>query len=58
MDLTSLLGVCELETVAEEVAEEVWNLLLTYCPCLRPGGRAASEVLDLLGIAQFLETEI
>jgi hypothetical protein len=32
-----------LETVAEEVAEEVWKLLLTHCPCLRPGGRAASE---------------
>ena len=33
-----------LETVAEEVAEEVWKLLLTHCPCLRPGGRAASVV--------------
>ena len=32
-----------LETVAEEVAEEVWKLLLTHCPCLRPGGGAASE---------------
>jgi hypothetical protein len=27
-----------LETVAEEVAGEVWKLLLTHCPCLRPGG--------------------
>jgi hypothetical protein len=27
------------ETVAEEVTEEVWKLLLTHCPCLRPGGR-------------------
>jgi hypothetical protein len=37
----NLLG--GLETVIEEVAEEVWKLLLTHCPCLRPGGRAASE---------------
>ena len=25
------------------VAEEVWKLLLTHYPCLRPGGGAASE---------------
>ena len=37
------LGWEGLETVVEEVAEEVWKLLLTYCLCLRPGGRAASE---------------
>jgi hypothetical protein len=27
----------------EIVAEEVWKLLLTHCPCLRPPGRTASE---------------
>ena len=27
----------------EAVAGEVWKLLLTHCPCLRPGGGAASE---------------
>ena len=37
-----------LETVAEEVAEEVWKLLLTHCPCLRPGGGAASEAWTCL----------
>ena len=31
-------------TVTEEVAEEVWKLLLTQqCPCLGPGGEEASE---------------
>ena len=47
-----------LETVAEEVAEEVWTLVLASglaadpCACLRPG--------QLLrpGIAQLLEIEI
>jgi hypothetical protein len=33
-----------LETVADEVAVEVWKLLLTHCLCLRPGGGAAFEV--------------
>ena len=28
----------EVWKLAEEVAEEVWKLLLTHCPCLRPGG--------------------
>lgn len=28
---------------AEEVAEEVWKQLLMNFPCLRPGGRTASE---------------
>ena len=32
----------------ETVAEEVWKLLLTHCPCLRPGGRAASEAWTCL----------
>ena len=36
-----------LGTVTEEVAEEVWKLLLTHCPCLRPGGGAASEAWAL-----------
>ena len=27
-----------LETVAEELAEEVWKVFQTHCPCLRPGG--------------------
>jgi hypothetical protein len=27
----------DLETVTEEVDEEVWKLLLTRCPCLRTG---------------------
>jgi hypothetical protein len=31
-----------LETVAANVAEEIWKLLLTHCPCLRPDGGAAS----------------
>ena len=39
-----------LETVTEEVAEEVWKLLLTHCPCLRPGGRAASEAWTCLDL--------
>jgi hypothetical protein len=29
-------------------AEEVWKLLLTHCPCLRPGGRAACEAWTCL----------
>ena len=37
-----------LETVAEKVAEEVWKLLLTHCPCLRPGDRATSEASTCL----------
>ena len=39
----SITVVWGLETVAKEVAEGVWKLLLTHCPCLRPGGGAASE---------------
>lgn len=39
-----------LETVAEEVAEDVWKLLLTHCTCLRLGGRAASEALTCLDL--------
>ena len=42
----STTGVWALETCwggLETVAEEVWKLLLTHCPCLRPGGGAASE---------------
>jgi hypothetical protein len=36
-------------TVTEEVAEEVWKLLLTQqCPCLRPGGEEASEAWTCL----------
>ena len=37
-----------LETVTEEVTGKVWKLLLTYCPCLRPGGGAASEAWTCL----------
>jgi hypothetical protein len=37
---------------------EVWKLLLTHCPCLRPCGGGSFWGLDLLGIVQFLETEI
>ena len=44
------LGWEGLETVVEEVAEEVWKLLLTHCPCLRPGGRAASEAWTCLDL--------
>jgi len=36
-----------LGTVTEEVAEEVWKLLLTYCFCLRPDSRTASEAKGL-----------
>ena len=32
----------------ETVAEEVWKLLLTHCPCLRAGDRAASEAWTCL----------
>ena len=39
-----------LGTVTEEVAEEVWKLLLTHCPCFRPGGRVASETWNYLGL--------
>ena len=51
----------------ETVAGEAWKLLLTYCPCLRPGSRTASDgclrpgvfpVTDLPGLAQFLETDL
>ena len=37
----SITGVRGLETCwggLETVTEEVWKLLLTHCPCLRPGG--------------------
>ena len=37
-----------LETVAEEVAEGVWKLLLTHWSCLRSGVRAASEAWTCL----------
>ena len=36
--------------MVEEVAEEVWKLLLTHCPCLRPGGGAASEAWTCLDL--------
>jgi len=43
----------------ETVAEEVWKLLLSHCPCLRSGGRAASDgraVSDwLLGVMGFFQ---
>ena len=44
----SITVVWGLETVAEEVAEGVWKLLLTHCPCLRPGDGAASEAWTCL----------
>ena len=37
-----------LETITEGVAEGVWKLLLTHCPCLRAGSRAVSEALTFL----------
>ena len=41
-------------TVTEEVAEEVWKLLLTQqCPCLRPGGEEASEAWTCLELPVF-----
>ena len=49
----SITGMWELVTCwgdLETVAEEVWKLLLTHCPCLRPGGRAASEAWTLLDL--------
>jgi hypothetical protein len=47
-----------LETVAEEVAKEVWKLLLTHCPFLRPGVKGSFWGLELPGFAQFLETDL
>ena len=34
----------------EIIAEEFWKLLLTYYPCLRPGGRASSEAWTCLDL--------
>ena len=31
----------------ETVAEEVWKLLLTHCPCLKLGGKAASDCREV-----------
>ena len=39
-----------LETVTEEVAEEVWKLMLKHCPCLRPGGEAGSKAWTSLDL--------
>jgi hypothetical protein len=39
-----------METVAKEVAEDVWKLLLSHCPCLRSGGRATSEAWTCLDL--------
>lgn len=43
----SIAGTCgvrgSLVNVVEEVAEELWKQLLTYCPLPQPGGRVASD---------------
>jgi len=43
--LTLSLGIPELLPGVEPVTGEVWKLLLTHCPFLRPGGRGVPDWL-------------